>query len=169
MSIGEMPFGQEDFEWLQLMVGEFTCEVLNHHDDVQDYVSALNGARLTNQFIFNHHFLERYFESKHSKQTPEIVQGKGYLGFNSAMQCFENFWIDTVKGSMSFDRGVRKGNQLVMEKVITPDYKALPNTHTYIKTVTDLTNADEFSMGFFVKDNVDKETNLFTLGFKRFD
>jgi hypothetical protein len=169
MSIGEMPFSQEDFEWLKLMIGEFTCEVVNQHEEAQESIARLNGASFSSQFIFNHHFVERRFEGKHSTQTPEIVLGRGYLGYNTAMECFEGFWIDTLKGSMAFDRGQRLGNQLIMEKVITPDFKPLPNTQSYVKTVTDLTNADEFSMGFFIKDKGDKEMNMFTLAFKRFD
>lgn len=169
MSIGEMPFSQEDFEWFQLMIGEFTCEMVNFHEDTSKYVEHLSGASYTNRFIFNHHFVERRFESKHSTQTPEIVKGRGYLGYNKAMQCFEGFWIDTLKGSMAFERGHRAGNQLIMERVITPDFKSLSNTQAYFKTVTELTNADEFSMGFFEKDKVDKEVNMFTLAFKRFD
>lgn len=84
------------------MIGTFAAEVKLWMGAADPHV--MTGI-MTNTMELNNQFLHQVYEGDPSEASQPGFQGRGYLGFNTATNKFEGFWIDIASTIMMTETG----------------------------------------------------------------
>ena len=95
-------FPTEHHQRLEPLAGKFSAEVKLWMQPGDPMVMT---GTMTNSFDLNNQFLHQNYEGDQIDGPFPVFQGRGYMGYNTATNLYEGFWIDTASTLMMNETG----------------------------------------------------------------